>query len=279
MPESPFTTTIRPSPAWGLPDFRDAWQHRELLYFLAWRDVKIRYRQAALGAAWVVLQPVLTMAVFTLLFGLLLKVPSSGIPYAPFVYAALAPWAFFGAAVTRATLSLASSAQVVTKVYFPRVIIPVAAVLSGLPDFAIAVALAVPLTLGFGLKPGLALLLVIPLGLLCILFALALSFWLSALNARYRDVGIVLPLAIQIGMYATPVLYGSALLPPRLHAWLALNPLVLVVEGFRVALLEKYAPGLPLLALLPTALVVISVVGLTGAVYFRRTERLLADFI
>ena len=277
--ELPFVVIER-TRAWAFPDLRAVWDHRELLYFLAWRDVKVKYKQAALGVAWVVLQPFLTMAIFTLLFGVLLKVPSSGVPYAPFAYAALVPWTFFSAAVTRSTLSLASSSHLVTKVYFPRVIVPTAAVLSGLPDFLISLLLAVPLAAYFGLRPGLGLLLVIPMALLAPLAALALGLWLSALNARYRDVGIIVPFLLQVGMYATPVVYGSALLPERFRPWLFLNPIAPVVEGFRMALLgERYVPGQPLFALAAGATLVTLLQLLTGAVYIHRTERLLADFI
>ncbi|HRN66653.1 MAG TPA: ABC transporter permease [Promineifilum sp.] len=251
------------------------WAYRELLYFLVWRDVKVRYKQTALGVAWVVLQPLLTTLIFTVLFGLLLKVPSGDMPYPVFALAGLIPWQYFAGALTRTSSSLVGNAHLITKVYFPRLIIPLTGVLSGLVDSAIGFVLLAALLVVYGIWPTAAILLLPAFLLLAMATALGFGLWLAALNVRYRDIGYLVPFLIQIWLYATPVAYGSTLIPERYRWLLGLNPMTGVVEGFRWALLGQEPPG-RLFALSVTISVVVL---LTGLVYFRRTERTFADVV
>lgn len=269
-------------PTCGLASLRlgDLWHYRELLFFLAWRDIKVRYKQTALGVAWVLLQPLVTMVVFSFLFGRLLKVSSNGVPYPVFAYAALLPWNYFAGALTRSSTSLVGSANLITKIYFPRLIVPLSAVVSGLMDFGVAFLVLAVLMIYYGipLTPAIALL---PLFvLLATLTALAFGLWLSALNVRYRDINYLAPFLVQIWMYVTPVIYGTTLIPERFRFLLALNPMTVVVEGFRWALLGPAAvvfqmPGW--MYTLSTGVLVIVLVG--GLVYFRITERTFADVV
>jgi lipopolysaccharide transport system permease protein len=273
-------TVIEPTRGLASLQLRAVWQYRELLFFLAWRDIKVRYKQTALGVAWVVLQPLLSTVVFTLLFGGLLKVPSSGTPYALFALTALVPWQYFAGSMSRVGTSLVSSAHLITKVYFPRLIIPLSGVISTLVDFAVGftvliVQLAVyrtPLTLHVLWLPAFL--------LLAIVTALGFGLWLAALNVRYRDVNYLMPFLLQIWMYMTPVVYGSTLIPERFRFLLALNPMTGVVEGFRWALLSGgaavFAPPGPLAAV---SIVVSLVVLASGLVFFRNTECTFADIV
>lgn len=256
------------------------WEYRELLYFLVWRDVKVRYKQTALGVAWVILQPLISMVVFSLLFGQLLKVPSGEVPYPIFAYAALLPWNYFAASLTRSSTSLVGSAHLITKVYFPRLVIPISGVLSGLVDFAVAFLVLVGLMIYYGIAPTWAVVWLPAFLLLALATALGVGMWLSALNVRYRDVNYLVPFLVQVWMYLTPVVYGTTLIPERFRLLLALNPMTGVVEGFRWALLgrrlaEARAPG-PLLAVSVGISLVILV---SGAIFFRSTERTFADII
>ena len=256
------------------------WEYRELLYFLVWRDVKVRYKQTALGVAWVILQPLISMVVFSLLFGQLLKVPSGEVPYPIFAYAALLPWNYFAASLTRSSTSLVGSAHLITKVYFPRLVIPISGVLSGLVDFAVAFLVLVGLMIYYGIVPTWAVVWLPAFLLLALATALGVGMWLSALNVRYRDVNYLVPFLVQVWMYLTPVVYGTTLIPERFRFLLALNPMTGVVEGFRWALLgrrlaEARAPG-PLLAVSVGISLVILV---SGAIFFRSTERTFADII
>ena len=256
------------------------WEYRELLYFLVWRDVKVRYKQTALGVAWVILQPLISMVVFSLLFGQLLKVPSGEVPYPIFAYAALLPWNYFAASLTRSSTSLVGSAHLITKVYFPRLVIPISGVLSGLVDFAVAFLVLVGLMIYYGIAPTWAVVWLPAFLLLALATALGVGMWLSALNVRYRDVNYLVPFLVQVWMYLTPVVYGTTLIPERFRFLLALNPMTGVVEGFRWALLgrrlaEARAPG-PLLAVSVGISLVILV---SGAIFFRSTERTFADII
>ena len=253
---------------------RALWEYRELLYFLAWRDIKVRYKQTALGVAWVVLQPLVSMVIFSLLFGVLLKVPSGDVPYPIFAYAALLPWNYFASSLNRSSTSLVGSAHLITKVYFPRLVIPISGVLSGLVDFAIAFVVLIGLMVYFRIAPTMNVVFLPGFILLAMATALGFGLWLSALNVRYRDINYLVPFLVQMWMYLTPVIYGSTLIPERFRFLLALNPMTGVVEGFRWALLDTdTAPG-PMVFLSAVAAGVILV---SGAYYFRRMEKTFAD--
>ena len=220
---------------WNDLELRDLWVHRDLFYLLAWRDVKVRYKQTVLGAAWAILQPLLTMVVFTLLFGRLARVPSDGEPYAIFSYAGLLPWNFFVSAVTNSSNSLVTSNNLITKVYFPRLLVPTAAVAAALVDIAIASLILLVIMPIYGVRFHPSLILYVPLVALTALTASAVGIWTSALNVKYRDVRYALPFAIQILMFATPVIYPVSFLPRRWQWVLRLNPLSGIIEGFRAA--------------------------------------------
>ncbi len=263
-------------------DLSGLWEYRELLYFLVWRDVKVRYKQTVLGAAWAILQPTLTMVVFTVFFGHLAGVASEGVPYPVFSYAALLPWTFFAQGLTQSSNSLVGSSHLITRVYFPRLFIPLASVLSGVVDFVIAFLVFIPLMMVYGLHPSLAVL-TLPL-LLAFAFVVALGAgsWLSALNVEYRDVRYVVPFLVQIWLFVTPVIYPARFVVAKFEAlglpgWLyGLNPLVGVVEGFRWALIGTDAP--PSAVLWTSATVALALLG-SGICYFQRVERTFADVI
>ena len=216
--------------------FKELWTHRELLYFLMWRDVKVRYKQTFLGAAWAIIQPLLTMLVFTFIFGRVAKIDSHGIPYPVFAYAALLPWTFFANAITSSGNSIVGSANLITKIYFPRQIIPVAAVLAGLVDFAVAFPMLVVLMFYYRTGITLNVLLLVPLLLLTTLLAIAVGMWISAINVKYRDVKFAMPFVVQIWMYLSPVAYPSSVVPARWRTIYTLNPLVGIIDGYRAAL-------------------------------------------
>jgi lipopolysaccharide transport system permease protein len=265
---------IQPSSGWVSLRLAELWHYRELAYFLVWRDIKVRYKQTALGAAWAIIQPVFTMLVFAMFFGHLAKMPSDGVPYPIFAYAALVPWTFFANALLQASNSLVGSANLIKKVYFPRLIVPLASVLSGIVDFALAFVVLVMMLAGYGITPSLRLLWVPVFVFLTMLTALGVSLWLSALNVEYRDVRYVVPFLTQFWLFATPVAYPSSLLSEPWRTLYGLNPMVGVVEGFRWALPNiGSAPG-PMLAVSGLASAVL-VAG--GAFYFRRLERSFAD--
>jgi lipopolysaccharide transport system permease protein len=265
---------IEPSRGWVALRVKELWEYRELLYFLVWRDIKVRYKQTALGAAWAILQPVLTMIVFTVFFGKLAKVPSDGIPYPVFVYAALLPWQLFAFALTESANSLVGNQNLIKKVYFPRLVMPLASVLAGLVDFGIAFLVLLALMLYYGVVPTFAIA-VLPLYLLlAVATALSVGLWLSALNVQFRDVRYTIPFLTQFWMFATPVAYPSSLVPERWRAWYGLNPMAGVVEGFRWALLGKSGSPGPLLWV--SALVVVLLL-IGGLAYFRRMESTFAD--
>lgn len=255
---------------------RDLWEYRELLYFLVWRDVKVRYKQTALGAAWAILQPVATMVVFSVFFGRLAKMPSDGIPYPVFAFTALLPWQLFASALSESSNSLVANQNLITKVYFPRLVIPIAGVLSGLVDFAIAFVILLGLMKYYGIVPTAAIALLPLFVLFAVVTALAVGLWLSALNVKYRDVRYTIPFLTQFWLFATPVAYPSSLVPEQWRALYGLNPMAGVVEGFRWALLGKaQSPGL--LLAVSVAAVVILLAG--GLFYFRRTESTFADIV
>ena len=267
---------IKPSKGWVSLKLGELWQYRELLYFLIWRDIKVRYKQTALGAAWAIIQPVMTMVVFSLFFGKLGKIPSDGVPYPIFSYAALVPWTFFANGLTQSSNSLVGSSNLITKVYFPRLAIPMGTVLSGLLDFVLAFIVLLAMMLYYGITPSLSTLWLPLFLLLAVVTSLGVGLWLSALNVEYRDVRYVVPFLTQFWMLATPIAYPSSLLHEPWRTIYGLNPMVGVVEGFRWALLgSRMAPG-PIIAASSLAAVVILV---SGAFYFRRMEKTFADVV
>jgi lipopolysaccharide transport system permease protein len=275
-PPEPAVPTVVIQPTRGLAalQLRALWEYRELLYFLVWRDVKVRYKQTALGVAWIVLQPVISTVVFTLLFGILLNVPSGGVPYPVFALAGLVPWSYFSGSLTRSSTSLVGSSHLISKVYFPRLIIPVAPVLARLLDFVIALGLLAAMLLAFRIVPtpwALALpLLTLPM----ILFAAGLGSLLTALAVRYRDVKYGIGLLVQLLMYASPVVYPASLVPPQLRLLYGLIPMAGVIEGYRAALLGTTPMPWDLIAVGSASAVVIAI---AGTRYFGRMERFFAD--
>jgi lipopolysaccharide transport system permease protein len=268
------TVRIEPQRGWLELRLREVWDYRELLYFFVWRDVKIRYKQTAIGIAWVVLQPLLTMGVFTLFFGRLAKLPSEGLPYPVFYFAALVPWMYFSYALQSATNVVVENQRVITKVYFPRLVLPFSAVLSGLVDFAIGFVVLAMLTFAYGIRPTLAALWLPLLLLLAILTALGVGLWMSALNALYRDVRYVMPFVVQFWMFASPVAYPSTLVPERWRWLYGLNPMTGVIDGFRWALTgHGQPPGAVMLA--SAAMVALVLIG--GLFFFQRMESTVAD--
>jgi len=274
-PAPPPVTVIRPTRGVSL-GLRELWEYRELLYFLVWRDVKIRYKQTIFGASWAIIQPLFTMLIFSIFFGKLAKIPSDGIPYPIFSYAALVPWTFFANGLTKSSQSLVGNANLLRKIYFPRLVIPISSILSGLVDFAIAFAVLLVLMLYYGMAPTWNVVWLPALLLLSFLTALAVGLWLSALNLQFRDVRYTVPFLVQAWLFATPIAYPSSLLEEPWRTLYALNPMVGVVEGFRWALLATdTAPG-PLV-LVSAAVAVILIV--TGAYRFRRLEKTFADLV
>jgi lipopolysaccharide transport system permease protein len=257
-------------------NLKDIWEYRELLYFLVWRNIKIRYKQTALGAAWAVLQPLLTMLVFTVFFGRLAKVPSDGIPYPVFAFTALLPWQLFAFALTESSNSLVVSQNLITKVYFPRLVIPLSSTLAGLVDFAISFCALLVLMVYYHVTPSKAVVWLPAFLLLALATALSIGLWLSALNVKYRDVRYTTPFMTQFWMFATPVAYSSSLVPEPWRKWYGLNPMAGVVEGFRWALLGKSGGVGPLLWISLAAVLLL----LTGGLfYFRRMEATFADIV
>jgi lipopolysaccharide transport system permease protein len=255
---------------------KDIWDYRELLYFLLWRDLKVRYRQTAIGAAWVVIQPLMTMLIFTAVFGGFAKVPSDGLPYPIFSYTALLPWNVFSSALSRGVASIVNSANLVSKIYFPRLILPMSSVLSPLVDFGISFIVLIGMMFWFHICPTWAVLSLPLFIFLAVITALAVSLWLSALNVRYRDVGHTISFLVQFWMFATPVAYPLSLVPTKWRFLYSLNPMTGVIEGFRWALLGKSAPGFDVILV---SFVTMFVLVFTGMVYFKHTERTFADVV
>ena len=267
---------IAPSQGWWEFPFSELWDYRELLYFMVWRDIKIRYKQTAIGAAWAVLQPFLTMLVFSLFFGKLAHVPSEGMPYPIFYYSALLPWMYFAAALQNATNAIVENQKVITKVYFPRVALPLAAVLASLVDFAISFLMFLVLMIYYGVHPTAAIVWFPAFLLLAILTALGVGLWLSALNAIYRDVRYVMPFLIQFWMFASPVAYPSSLVPEKWRWVYGLNPMAGVIEGFRWSLAgHGNAPG----AMVFVSAAVVVLVLLGGLAYFQHMDTTVADVV
>ena len=267
---------IEPSRGWLALNFKELWDYRELLYFLTWRDVKVKYKQTVIGAGWAILQPFLTMVVFTLVFKNIADISSEGIPYPIFTYTALLPWNLFAGALSRSTVSLVSQVGLISKVYFPRLIMPLSATFSGIVDFAIAFVILLGMMFWYGITPTVAILSLPAFIAIALLAALSVGFWLAALNVRYRDVGHTVPFLVQIWMFASPVAYPVSVIPEKWRLLYSLNPLAGVIEGFRWALLRKETPDLVVIAISTVAMTVFL---FGGIVYFRRTERTFADLI
>ena len=267
---------IRPSRGWAPLQLRELWEYRELLYFLVWRDVKVRYKQTTLGAAWAVIQPFFTMVVFSIFFGRLARLPSDGVPYPVFAYCALVPWSYFATSLAQSGNSLVEHQRLITKVYFPRLMVPAASVVAGLVDFVIAFVVLLGMLLYYDITPSLRIAVLPGFVLLALLTSLGVGLWLSALNVRYRDVRYTIPFLIQLWLFVTPVAYSSSLVPEGWRTVYGLNPMTSVVEGFRWALLGKSDPPGAMLAIS-----VLSVLGvlLGGLFYFRRVERGFADVV
>jgi len=274
-PMLPILRITPPTGWWEIP-FNGLWEYRELLYFFVWRDIKIRYKQTAIGAAWAILQPLLTMIVFTLFFGRLAHIPSDGLPYPIFYYSALLPWMYFAASLQNATNTIVENQRVITKVYFPRLALPFSSVLSGLVDFGVSFVMFVAMMIYFGVRPTAAILWLPAFLLLALLTALGVGLWLSALNAIYRDVRYVVPFLVQFWMFASPVAYASSLVPERWRWLYGLNPMAGVIEGFRWSLAGHGRPPGPLLFV--SAGVVICIL-LGGVSYFQRMETTIADVV
>jgi len=270
------TVRIRPPSGWVPVDWRELWEYRELLYFLVWRDVKVRYRQTALGIAWVVIQPLATTVIFTIIFGNLAKIPSENLPYAVFALAGLIPWNYFSSAFARGGASLVGSANLISKVYFPRLIIPITSILAGLIDAAIVFVLLIIVMFFFGIVPSIAIVTLPLFMLLAIASALGVSLWLSALNVQYRDVGYLVPFIAQFWMYATPVVYPASMIPERWRWLYGLNPMTGVVEGFRWGL---FGTGEPPGLMFAISVVMVIVLLVSGAFFFKRMEDSFADVI
>lgn len=254
----------------------DIWRYRELLYFLVWRDVKVRYKQTIIGGLWAILQPLITMAMFTIIFGIFAKIPSDGLPYPVFAYSALLPWTYFAQALGRSGISLVNESSLITKVYFPRLMIPFAAVISPLVEFFLSFLILVGLVSWYGVAWNWWVL-TLPLFLfLASMTALSMGLWLSALNVRYRDIAHVLPFLLQIWMYASPVVYPVSMVPGKWRLLYSLNPMAGVIEGFRWALLGKAHPDLSIIMVSSTVVLALL---LGGIVFFKKMELTFADVI
>jgi lipopolysaccharide transport system permease protein len=267
---------IEPPRGWHALDLREVWHYRELLYFLAWRDIKVRYKQTVIGLLWVVLQPFLTMVVFSLIFGRLMNVPTDGEPYPVFSFVALLPWTFFAGALMRSSVSLVSDASLISKIYFPRIILPFAAILSSLVDVGVSFLVLLGIFAFYDIAPATGVLAIPLLLVLAFLAAFAFGLWLSALNVKYRDVTHAVPFLIQFWFFLTPVVYPSSIIPEGFRFLYGLNPMAGVIEGFRWALIGERS--LPVASLVSSTVVVL-VVLLGGLVYFRRMEYEFADVV
>ena len=276
MPSDSDVIIVKPSKGWISLKLEELWEYRELLYFMAWRDIKVRYKQTVLGAAWAIIQPFFTMVVFSIFFGKLARVPSDGLPYPIFAYAALVPWTFFANGLNMASNSLVGSANLIKKVYFPRLVVPISGVISGVVDFVLAFAVLLGMMLFYGILPTVNIMWLPLFVLLIFITALGVGFWLSALNVQFRDVRYTVPFLTQFWLFATPIAYPSSLLSEPWRTLYGINPMVGVVEGFRWALLgADTAPG-PIIAV--SALVALAIL-VGGAFYFRRMEKTFADVV
>ncbi len=272
--QSEALTVIEPRSGWQLVDWRELWHYRDLFFFLVWRDIKTRYAQSVLGVGWAIIQPVFSMVVFTIVFGRLAKISSDGVPYAIFSYTALVPWTYFSSSLTAATSSLISSKNMITKVYFPRLVIPIAPVLGRLVDFGIAMLILAGFMLWYGFPPTVWALTLPLLILLMMLTAAGMGMWLTALAIQYRDINYAMNFVVQLLMYAAPVVYPASNVPEQFRLIYALNPMVGVIEGFRAALLGTTTMPWDFIGV---GSVVAIVIAISGLFYFRRMERVFAD--
>ena len=266
---------IRPSKGWVSLNLRNLWEYRDLIFFLAWRDISVRYKQTVLGAAWAIIQPLFSMVIFSIFFGGLAQIASDGVPYPVFSYAALLPWTFFANALSESSNSLVGNANLLSKVYFPRLAIPIASILGGVVDFAIAFIVLLVLMLIFGIVPTIAVVFLPLFLLLALVTALGVGLWLSALNVEYRDIRYAVPFLVQVLLFASPVVYSSTLLEEPWRTLYGINPMVGVIEGFRWALLGTTPPGPMLFVSVITAFALL----ISGAMYFRRMEKTFADVV
>ena len=270
------TVIIEPKKGLFQLDLKGIWQYRELLYFLVWRDLKVRYKQTVIGIGWAVVQPFVTMVIFTVIFGVLAKIPSDGIPYPIFAYSALLPWNYFATALQRCVVSVVGDAALVSKVYFPRLILPLAGTISGFADFFVSFLLLLGMMAFYGLHLSWTVLVLPFFLMLALSTALAVGLWLSALNVRYRDVGHTIPFLMQIWMYASPIVYPASMIPEKYRFFYSLNPMAGVIEGFRWALLGKQSPDFAVMAI-SVAVVLFLILG--GLVFFRNMEKTFADVV
>jgi lipopolysaccharide transport system permease protein len=278
MNSQPVEPTVIIEPRRGLFDLDLAaiWHHRVLLYFIVWRDLKIRYKQTIIGIGWAVIQPLITMLIFTAIFGYFARMPSDGLPYPIFAYSALLPWNYFATALNRCSVSVVADAHLITKVYFPRLILPIAGTLSGLVDFSISFVLLLGMMAWYGIAPGWAVLIVPAFLGLALVTALSMGLWLSALNVRYRDIGYTIPFLVQVWMFLSPIVYPVSIIPEKYRLLYSVNPMAGVIEGFRWALLGKASPDFLVMAV---SAVVVGVLFVTGLVFFKNMEQTFADVV
>jgi lipopolysaccharide transport system permease protein len=275
-PAAPASIEIRPSRGWFDLELGDVWRNRELLIVLTLRDIQVLYKQAALGVAWAIIQPIFAVVIFSVIFGRFARMPSDGVPYPVFAFAAVLPWTYFAEAVRRGGTGLVTDSELVRKVYFPRLITPLAGVIAPMLDFLIAFAVLLGVMLWFGVMPSFRLLVAAPLLVIAALLALAMGLWLGPINVRFRDVKYTLPFMLQIWMYATPIVYPLSIVPARWKALYSLNPMVGVIEGFRWAVFGKGSPDVVAIGL---SLAIIAVLLIGGLIFFKRMERSFADLI
>jgi lipopolysaccharide transport system permease protein len=274
VPDVP-ALVIRPPRKWVPVDLRELWAYRELITSFTLRDIKLRYKQTGLGIAWAVLQPLLTMLIFSVIFGGLAKIPSDGVPYPLFVLAALLPWMLFAEGLTRSTTSMITNANIMTKVYFPRLIMPLSSIISPLVDFTVSFIILIGMMIYYGFMPTINIVFLPVFLLLALATSLGVGLWLSALNVKYRDFQYTVPFLIQIWMFASPVVYSSSLVPESLRLVFGLNPMTGVIEGFRWALLGSGTPSA--MVLVSVGMVVVLLI--SGMFYFRRMEQYYADIV
>jgi len=275
-PESVQRILIQPSKGLFNFDLRELWQYNELLYFLVWKEVKVRYKQTIIGGAWAIIQPLLTMVIFTIIFGRLAKIPSDGMPYPVFTYTALLPWMLFAQALTRSGGSLVYNANLITKVYFPRLLVPLSAALAPIVDFIVSFLILLGMLAWYGIPPTLGILALPFFVALTLVTAISVNLWLAPINVKYRDVAHTLPFLSQIWMYASPVVYPLSMIPEKWQFLYSINPMVGVIEGFRWALLGKQSPNFMAMAI---SVIVVMALFLGGILYFKKMEQTFADVI